>query len=230
MSDTLHDATRQYDFAELHITEAPAVYGPRIFKCIVWDLDNTVWEGRLAEAGPLGVRIRTEAVEAIETTDCRGILHSIASRNNYERAMAVLRGNGLEDYFVVPQINARSISESIHRIAQRLRVAMDTMAYVGDEEPEREKAKATFPGLAVVDAAHCGRIPDLPECMIPRTAATEHLRDAVRDWQRRTGRPVSHGCEGDGGRTARTRRAKTVDATPDFGSLALIRNQEKKRQ
>jgi FkbH-like protein len=218
---TVHDATRQEEFAEIHITEAPAVYGPRIFQCIVWDLDNTLWEGTLADAGPLGVRIRRAAVEAIETTDCRGILHSIASHNDYESAMSVLRGNGMEDYFVFPQINARAKSESIHRIAQRLHIAMDAIAFVDDQELERAKVQAALPGITVIDSAHCVRIPDRPECMIPRTAATEHLRDAVRDWQRKTGYRFSRGGAGEGRRRmARARRAKTVEAISDFDPLA----------
>jgi FkbH-like protein len=216
VTQTLHDATRQQEFTELHVTEAPAVYGPRIFKCIVWDLDETVWNGVLADVGPLGVRVRREAVEAIETIDCRGILHSIASQSHFDKAMSVLRGNGLEDYFVFPQINARPKAESIRRIAHRLRIPIDEMAFVDDQASERAEVQSTLPGITVIDAADCIRIPDRPECMIPRTEATEHLRHAVREWQRIAGHPVARSgdCEGRG--RSRAHRVKTVDAEPEF--------------
>ncbi|MBF0215347.1 MAG: hypothetical protein HQM00_17610, partial [Magnetococcales bacterium] len=53
-------------------------------KCVVWDLDNTLWEGVLAEHDTLV--LREPVVQAIKTLDERGILQSIASRNGYEPA------------------------------------------------------------------------------------------------------------------------------------------------
>jgi len=216
VTETLHDATRQQNFTELHITEAPAVYGPRIFKCIVWDLDNTLWDGALADVGPLGVRIRRAAVEAIETTDCRGILHSIASRCHFDKTVSVLRAYGLEDYFVFPQINSRPKADSIRRIAQRLRISTADIAFVDDQPLERAEVQSTFPGITVIDAADCICIPNRPECMIPRTEATEHLRHTVRDWQRIAGHPKARVRDCQGRAVAKAHRAKTVDAKPIF--------------
>ena len=42
--------------------------------------------------------------EPIRTLDERGILHSIASRNDHDHAMAKVREFGLEEYFLHPQI------------------------------------------------------------------------------------------------------------------------------
>ncbi|MCU0491965.1 MAG: hypothetical protein MUD01_10275, partial [Chloroflexaceae bacterium] len=47
-------------------------------KCVVWDLDNTLWDGILLEDH--AVRLRPHVVAVIETLDSRGILQSIASR------------------------------------------------------------------------------------------------------------------------------------------------------
>ncbi len=65
--------------------------GPTI-KCLVWDLDDTVWEGILLEGG--GRRLRPGVPETVRELDRRGILQSIASRNHHEAAMERLRELG----------------------------------------------------------------------------------------------------------------------------------------
>ena len=52
-------------------------------KCVVWDLDNTLWDGVLLEEK---VTLRPETLEVLGELDRRGILHSIASKNDVELA------------------------------------------------------------------------------------------------------------------------------------------------
>src|SRR5690349_9557795 len=65
----------------------PPAPGARI-KCVVWDLDNTIWNGVLIENDRLD--IRDDVLRIITTLDARGILHSIASRNDAGLAMSAL--------------------------------------------------------------------------------------------------------------------------------------------
>jgi len=76
---------------------------PRNIKCVVWDLDNTLWDGILLEDGE--VRLCPQAIEVIKTLDARGILHSIASKNDEATALAKLEVFGLSEYFLYPQIH-----------------------------------------------------------------------------------------------------------------------------
>ena len=62
-------------------------------KCVAWDLDNTLWDGLLLEDDK--VFLRGEVVEIIKTLDNRGILNSIASKNDHAKAMEKLREFGL---------------------------------------------------------------------------------------------------------------------------------------
>ena len=167
-------------FAELRLREAPAVYGPRIFKCIVWNLDHTLWDGTLATDGPEGVAIRRAAVEAIEETDHRGILHSIAARNDYHQTMAALRRFGLEEYFLFPQISRRRKSDSIRRISELLHLSVETMAFVDDEPGELAEVRSAIPGITVIDAAECACILQRPECMVPHTEDGAYFRHSLR--------------------------------------------------
>src|SRR6266540_6551634 len=84
-------------------------------KCVVWDLDNTVWDGILLEDRE--VVLRPHVVEILKTLDERGILHSVASRNEHDLAMAKLQEFGIAEYFLYPQINWNPKSGSVAQIA-----------------------------------------------------------------------------------------------------------------
>ncbi len=139
-------------------------------KCIVWDLDNTLWDGVLLEDPE--VRLRQEAVEVIRTMDERGILHSIASRNDAALALAKLKELGLEDYFLHPHINWNSKSDSIREIAHRLSLGLDTFAFVDDQPFERSEVAFVHPDVLCIDAADIGAIPSLPRAQ-PRFVTAE---------------------------------------------------------
>src|SRR4030067_1595069 len=74
----------------------------KTLKCVVWDLDNTLWDGVLLESD--SVRLKPGIAEVIRILDERGILHSIASRSDPEAAANSLRRLGIAPYFLFPEI------------------------------------------------------------------------------------------------------------------------------
>jgi FkbH-like protein len=130
-------------------------------KCVVWDLDDTLWDGVLLEDG--GVRVREDVVAVIRTLDERGILHSIASKNDHATAMARLTEAGLADYFLYPQINWNTKSSSVRLIAQSLNIGMDTFAFVDDQPFERDEVAFDVPEVLCVPVEDVPGLPDRPE-------------------------------------------------------------------
>ena len=55
-------------------------------KCVVWDLDHTIWDGVLIENDD--VQLKENVVDVIKELDRRGILQSISSKNDYDLAKA----------------------------------------------------------------------------------------------------------------------------------------------
>lgn len=128
---------------------------PKI-KCVVWDLDHTVWEGTLLEGDRL--TLRPGVGEAMETLDQRGILQSVASRNEYGPARAQLRRFGLEHYVLHPQINWEAKSSSIERIVGHLNLGADTFAFIDDQAFEREEVRFALPQVRTYDAGEVPRL------------------------------------------------------------------------
>jgi FkbH-like protein len=130
-------------------------------KCVVWDLDNTVWDGILLEDSE--VRLRPHVVEILKTLDERGILHSIASRNDHDMALAKLQEFGIEEYFLYPQINWNSKAASIAQIATDINIGLDAIAFVDDQPFEREEVAFSHDKVLCIDSAELDGLLDRPE-------------------------------------------------------------------
>lgn len=112
-------------------------------KCVVWDLDNTVWAGTLAESDELV--LRPDVKETLKWLDERGILNSIASRNSPEEANRKLEEFGIAEFFLSPQIGWAAKSESVSRIAEHLGIGIDTLVFLDDEPFERYEVTSAHP-------------------------------------------------------------------------------------
>jgi FkbH-like protein len=121
-----------------------------MLKCLVWDLDRTLWEGALPEHG--GGSLRPGALEVLAELDACGVLHSIASRNNHDAALQRLAELGVRDYFVAPQLGWADKSGSILRIAAALGIAVDAVGFVDDDPFERDEVRAALPTVRTFDA------------------------------------------------------------------------------
>ena len=176
------------DFVTLDVqpqaSAAPAS-GAKTWKCIVWDLDNTLWDGTLIEDGPEGIRLREEVVAVIKETDRRGILHSVASKNNEADAMGVLRTLRLDEYFLHPQITWEPKSQSVARIAKLLNIGVESLAFVDDQAFEREEVRSALPQVALVDAAEYQDILSRAECQVPITEESQQRRLMYRQEEQR---------------------------------------------
>lgn len=132
----------------------------RKIKCVVWDLDDTMWSGILSEGDQL--ELREGITEILEVLDKRGILLSISSKNDYNASMDKLKEFGIEKYFIYPQINWNPKSESIKRIAELINIGRDSIAFVDDQFFERDEVNFTYPEIFCIDAAHVDSILAMP--------------------------------------------------------------------
>lgn len=139
-------------------------------KCVVWDLDHTIWDGILIE--DRRVTLKKNIRNIIEALDQRGILQSIASRNNLSQAMEKLKEFKLDHYFLYPQIGWDSKSVSVREIARQINIGLDTVAFVDDQGFERDEVRHHNPEVMCIDALAYESILEMPE-MNPRFITDE---------------------------------------------------------
>jgi len=115
-------------------------------KCVVFDLDNTIWEGILIEDNI--VKVYPDIADAIKLLDQRGILVSISSKNNHDHAWKELEKVGLSEYFLYPKINWQPKSINIHQIATELNIAVNSLLFVDDNQFELDEVKSAIPNIS----------------------------------------------------------------------------------
>lgn len=153
-------------------------------KCLVWDLDDTLWTGTLLEDP--SVTIDPQAVTVVRELDRRGILNSIASRNEESLALEKLRERGLDEYFLYPQINWNAKDVSVKAVADALNVGVDTLAFVDDQDFDRAEVAFSLPEVRCFSPDDLGSLLDLPDFnppfVTPESAQRRlmYLADAAR--------------------------------------------------
>jgi methoxymalonate biosynthesis protein len=134
---------------------------PVIVKCLVWDLDNTLWQGTLLEGGD--VKLSPEIRDVIVALDARGILQSVASKNDYDLAWKRVEDLGVAEYFVHPQIGWGRKSDAVRHIAGELNFAMNTIAFIDDQPTEIAEVGFGAPEVRCYTADQATSLPGLPE-------------------------------------------------------------------
>ena len=135
-------------------------------KCLVLDLDNTLWGGVIGDDGLSGIQIGelgtghafSDFQKWLKELKNRGILLTVCSKNNEDTAKEpfekhpemVLR---LEDFSMFVA-NWEDKARNIRTIQQALNIGMDSMVFLDDNPFERELVRTMIPEITV---------PELPE-------------------------------------------------------------------
>ncbi|SFB07707.1 HAD-IIIC family phosphatase [Clostridium frigidicarnis] len=130
-------------------------------KCVTWDIDNTLWDGILLENK--NVTLCEGIIDIIKTLDNRGIIQSIASKNNYIQTMDKLKALKISEYFLYPQINWNSKSSSIKKIAELINIGLDTVAFIDDQQYELDEVSFSLPQVMCINVNDISKVIDTPE-------------------------------------------------------------------
>ncbi|HET7228569.1 MAG TPA: HAD-IIIC family phosphatase [Longimicrobium sp.] len=172
-------------------------------KCLLLDLDDTLWGGLAGEDGVGGVRLGdtapgSEFVElqhALKALAGRGVLLAVASKNNEDDALAVIRGHGAmvlrEADFAALRINWRPKHENAAEIAAELGIGLESMVFVDNSPDERARMRAMLPQVLTpelpADPALFRRtLQELPQLRVARVTDEDRARTAL--YRARAGR------------------------------------------
>jgi FkbH-like protein len=131
-------------------------------KCLVLDLDNTLWGGVVGDDGVDGLMLgsgspRGEAFLAVQTLardlKARGVILAVSSKNDDAVARAAFAGHpemALElDDVAVFQANWEDKASNLEAIAETLHIGVDALVLLDDNPAERARLRAALPMAAV---------------------------------------------------------------------------------
>lgn len=127
-------------------------------KCVIVDLDNTMWHGTIRDVGVENLEIRPHVERfrwrVLSILHARGILIGVISKNDPHLETEIKRFIGhyaRTIQFVAFRLNWRDKGENMLEIQQQLNIGMDAIAFIDDNPFEREQMKAMRPEVHVYD-------------------------------------------------------------------------------
>lgn len=129
-------------------------------KCLVLDMDNTLWGGVLGEDGINGIQVDGDYPgkayhywqEGLKELERNGVILAICSKNNRTDVEALFVARemplSLKD-FACTRINWNDKATNIREIAQELNIGLDSMVFVDDNPTERELIRQQLPMVSV---------------------------------------------------------------------------------
>ncbi|MEY8283640.1 HAD-IIIC family phosphatase [Lachnospiraceae bacterium 50-23] len=141
-----------------------AVLKGRVRKCLVLDLDNTLWGGVAADEGARGIQVDPgdavgEAYLAFQKyildLKSRGVILAVISKNDLESAKGPFEVNQnmllkYEDFSVFIA-NWESKAENMELVSRKLNIGIDSLVFFDDNPAEREIIKMYHPEVQVID-------------------------------------------------------------------------------
>lgn len=132
-------------------------------KCLVLDLDNTLWGGVLGEEGIDGIQVGGDYPgkafmyfqEALLELNRNGVILTVCSKNNEQDVLDVWEKNPFlilkKDHFATWRINWNDKATNICEIAKELNIGLDSIVFVDDSPTERLLVRQLLPMVEVPD-------------------------------------------------------------------------------
>ena len=130
-------------------------------KCLVLDLDNTLWGGVLGEEGVDGIQIGGDYPgkaflyfqEALMELGKSGVILTVCSKNNEQDVLDVWERNPFiilkKEHFATYRINWSDKATNMKEMAEELNIGLDSMVFVDDSPTERELIRRMLPEVTV---------------------------------------------------------------------------------
>ena len=132
-------------------------------KCIVLDLDNTIWGGIAGEDGMAGIQLGNDYPgnayaffqKYLLELGKNGILLTVCSKNNETDILEVWEKHSAlllrKEHIVAYRINWHIKPDNIKEIAAELNIGLDSIVFIDDNPAERELVKQMLPQVEVPD-------------------------------------------------------------------------------
>lgn len=113
-------------------------------KLVIWDLDETFWQGILSEGR---IRLVERNMETVKKLTDAGIINAICSKNDPDKALSELRKAGVADLFVFPSVDWTPKGPRIQALLSDMGLRAENTLFLDDEDLNRQEAVYYNPGL-----------------------------------------------------------------------------------
>lgn len=120
-----------------------------MLKLIIWDLDDTLWAGTLADGD--AVALHAHRAELVRAFNARGVVSSICSKNDHAAAEAKLRALGLWEEFVFPRIAFTPKPQAIRAILDDMQLRAPDVLFVDDNPVNLREVAHAIPDIQLLD-------------------------------------------------------------------------------
>jgi FkbH-like protein len=132
-------------------------------KCIVLDLDNTLWGGIVGEDGFEGIKLGDDPIgrayvefqRHLLALNQRGVILAINSKNNFDDAMEIIKKHPnmilKEDNFASFRINWNDKVVNMKEIAEELNIGLDSIVFFDDDPINRDYMRSAFPQVLTIE-------------------------------------------------------------------------------
>ena len=134
------------DVLELAPSEPPRA--AEAVRLVIWDLDETFWQGTLTEGGIEYVEATHQMVIELAR---RGIMSSICSKNDLAAVQDILTKKKLWDYFVFPSVDWSAKGPRLAALIEAVQLRPATVLFIDDNPMNRNEALYFVPDLQVAD-------------------------------------------------------------------------------
>ncbi|GGH58123.1 hypothetical protein GCM10008014_30430 [Paenibacillus silvae] len=128
-------------------------------KLVIWDLDDTFWQGTLEEGE---VDFISENIRIVKLLTERGIVNSICSKNEYSVVKSYLTENGLWEYFVFPEISWKPKGQMVKNIINSAKLRANNVLFIDDLAANLDEVKSLNPGIWTIYPESIHQIPSYP--------------------------------------------------------------------
>ena len=119
-------------------------------KLLIWDLDDTLWAGTLAEGD--NVLVYEKRANLIRSLNAKGVVNSICSKNDFHVAKAKLESLQLWEEFVFPEIEFSPKGRLVSGIIADMQLRAPDVVFIDDNELNLKEVEFENPGIRTIDA------------------------------------------------------------------------------
>lgn len=143
-----------------------------MIKCIVWDLDNTIWEGIIDEDKSI-IKLKPQMNRILNHIYEAGIINAIVSKNQENEAKSLMDRFGILRYFTSYKFVWKQKYSCIREISKELNIGLDTILFIDDSLFELEETKFFIPQIQVMHANNYLLLYDMVEKMKGKTRESQ---------------------------------------------------------